>query len=184
MKKTLHFLACMFVFVMAIQAQVKPDKVNIVIKAGKFTLNKNEISNGWKMPDAIKVLSIAAKQKDGFNRTHTYNNYGIVLFEQTNNKVASDKISEFQVYFSAPEETNNVMPEGYFKGSFTIEKLALKKDMSMDDVRAALPDYTESESYSPHNFRLAKDGLYIYFLFDEIEQTLIKVSIGKDIREG
>jgi hypothetical protein len=103
------------------------------------------------------------------------------LFESKVETKPSGKLSEFQVYFSELEEANSVAANGYYTGSFAIGALKLKKDMTADNLREKLVGYTETDSYSPHNFRFAKDGLYIYFLFDEIEQRLIKVSIGKDM---
>jgi hypothetical protein len=89
------------------------------------------------------------------------------------------------VYFSPLEDTTNkIATTSYFTGSFTIGSLKLTRDMTGDDLKAKMNDngFTETESYMEHNFRFAKDGLYIYFLFDEIEQRLIKVSVGKDMR--
>ena len=166
-----------------IQAQVKPAKVNILIGNGNFSLNKLSINPGWKAATALNLLGVPSKEKDGFNKTYTYNDHGIVLFEAMDNSVLSGRLSEFQVYFSDPgDKTNNIIPDGFFSGRFVIEKLLLSSTVSMDQVRTALPDYKESESYMPHNFRLSKSGLYFYFQYDEIEQRLIKVSIGKDSR--
>ncbi len=169
------------------QAAVKSKVISLDIKGGKFTINKINLSDKWMMAPAVSVLGPAPRQKDGYNKTHSYDKLGIVLFESKSDATPSGKLSEFQVYFSPLEDTTNkIAPTGYFTGSFTIGSVKLTKDMTGDDLKAKMVanGFEATDSYMEHNFRFAKDGLYIYFLFDEIEQRLIKVSVGKDMRKA
>ena len=186
MKKTISILLLLAVFAATSYAQKTVKKLAITVQNGKLIMNKNNLSDKWLIAPAVEVLGVAIRQKDGYNKTHTYDNYGVVLFESKVESTPSGKLSEFQVYFSPLEEESSVSAKGYYNGTFTMGSLKLKKDMTADEVREKLlaDGYTESDSYSPHNFRFAKGGLYIYFLFDEIEQRLIKVSVGKDMTKN
>ena len=162
-------------------AQTGNSKLTIKLKKGIFTLNNVNVAKTWAIKPVAAVLGLPSKQKDGFNKTHTYNNYGIVLFEKKDDKVSTGQISEFQVYFSQPEDKNDIVPsEPFFKGTFNFEGLNVTSETSYDVLRAKLSDYTLSESFMAHSYRLSKGGLYIYLLYNETELTLIKISIGKD----
>jgi hypothetical protein len=183
MKKILHSLLFIFAFGTMANAQTSASKLNIGVKAGKLTMNKLLLSGDWKMANAQKTLGKATKTHSGYNKTHTYNNSGIVLFESLKDKVPSGNLAEFQVYFSEPDtagRSKNIMPDGYFTGTFTIENLKLSKDMTFDQVQEGLPGYEKTDSYQEHNYRLANKGLYIYFLFNDTDDRLIKVSVGLD----
>ena len=108
----------------------------------------------------------------------------MVLFEPTatEDKIATGNLSELQLYLSEPNVSNNVAPTGIFNGTMMVENLKLTRNMTASQVREKLlgSKYTESNSYSPHNFRFAKAGVYMYVLFNEDEDRLIKVSMGKD----
>jgi hypothetical protein len=185
MKKTIGILLLFSVFATTSYAQKAVKKLAITVQNGKLNVNNINLAAKWEIAPMVKMLGIGARIRDGFNKTHTYDNYGIVLFESKIESTPSGKLSEFQVYFSPLDEESAVSAKGYFGGTFTMGSLKLKKDITADEVREKLlaVGYTESESYSSHNFRFAKDGLYIYFLFDEIEQRLIKISIGKDVHK-
>jgi hypothetical protein len=64
-----------------------------------------------------------------------------------------------------------------------IEQAIISASITPDALKDQLKDYVESESYMPHNFRLAYKGIYLYFLFNDAETALLKVSVGKDARE-
>ncbi len=186
MKKIITALLLLTVFTAATYAQKAAKKFAISVQNGKLSLNNSNLSDKWLIAPAIKVLGPGARERDGYNKTHSYDDYGVVLFESKVDTKPSGKLSEFQVYFSALDEESAVATKGYYTGSCTIGSLKLQKDITADKVREYLTNigYTESDSYSAHNFRFAKGGLYIYFLFDEIEQRLIKISVGKDMRKN
>ena len=103
MKKLLCSLLFLFACSIFANAQKSPENLKINIIAGKLTLNKSILSPGWKMANAQKVLGQATKTYEGYNKTHTYNNSGIVLFESLKDKVPTGNLAEFQVYFSEPD---------------------------------------------------------------------------------
>jgi hypothetical protein len=182
MKK--HFLLALLLF-LALQsliAQKTPGDVNVTIKGGEVNLgNKNNVADDWNVQDGVKYLGSDVRVRDGFNKTHTYDNKGVVLFEGMVEKVPSGKISELQVHFSIPEP-NNVTPKIGFTGTLKIETLTITSSTSFETLLSKLEGYAETESYMEHSHRLAKDGLYIYFLYDTTDTQLLKVSIGQDKR--
>ena len=166
----------------SVMAQLAADKLNGSVSNGKLVLNKKEISKDWKLPVTVSVLGTAERIRDGANKTHTYDNYGIVLFERKLENVPSDTVSEVQIYFSEMEK-NSVTPNGFYTGDFSVEKIKLSKDFSADELKEKLKNYSQSESYMPHNYRFARNGIYIYFQFSDDEKKLQKISIGRDVKE-
>ena len=166
----------------AVWAQIAPENISMTLLQGKFTLNKKVLTPDWSLATGQQVLGSASRDRTGFNITHTYDEAGVVLFESASDKVGSGIIIELQVYFSAPDEQNAVVPSGVYTGKFTLENTAMDRHVPMDDMRKKLlaAKYTESESYTEHNYRFALNGIYIYLLYDEDETRLIKISVGKD----
>jgi ribosomal protein S8 len=180
-KILIHFLL-LFAVSGLVMSQTSPSKISISVKGGSLNLGKkNELSGEWLLTTATGYLGSSPRKRDGYNITHTYDDLGVVLFENAPNKVASGKISELQVHFSMPD-VNEVVPKTGFVGKLTIEKLSLNKRTSLDEIKKKLKGYSESTSYIEHSHRLAKDGLYIYFQFNKEENELLKVSIGPDKR--
>lgn len=160
-------------------AQTAPEKIEVTIKEGQFLINKTEVSAGWRL-DAVNMdLGINDRQRPGLNITHTYDDYGIVLFEKNYNKVASGILAELQFYIAAGD-TNAVSPKGFFAGKMKIEKLNISSKLSWKKVKEKLKAYQLSDTYIEHSYRLAYNGLYIYFEFNKEDSQLLKVSIGKD----
>ena len=61
-----------------------------------------------------------------------------------------------------------------------IEKLNISSKLSWKKVKEKLKAYQLSDTYIEHSYRLAYNGLYIYFEFNKEDSQLLKVSIGKD----
>jgi hypothetical protein len=180
-----HILAAMLFlsFLVPTYAQTAAEKVSVKISAGKFTINKAQLTKGWKH-DAVSVAVAGNdRRRAGFNTTHTYDSYGIVLFEKNNDKLPSGILSEVQFYFGAMD-SNNVKPTGLFVGKFQVEKLKITSAITSDELKNQLKDYVQTDSYMEHNFRLVYKGLYIYFLFNAEETQLLKISVGPDTRNS
>jgi len=182
MKKHLLLVLLLFPALQSLIGQKVPGDVNVIIKGGEVSLGKkNNVADDWNVQDGVKYLGDDARVREGFNKTHTYDNMGVVLFESLVEKVPSGKISELQVYFSIPEP-NNVTPKIGFTGTLKIETLTITSSTSLETLLSKLEGYAETESYAEHSHRLAKDGLYIYFLYDKTDTQLVKVSVGQDKR--
>jgi len=180
MKKTVLLALLIFPAVQFLSAQMDAGKVNVTIKGGEINLGKkNNVADDWNVQDGRSYLGDDARVRDGFNKTHTYDNMGVVLFESVTDNKASGKISELQIYFSIPEPTN-VTPTSGFTGKLMIEKLSITSSTSLETLKSELKGYAETESYMEHSRRLAKDGLYIYFQYDKTDTQLVKVSVGQD----
>lgn len=169
--------ACLAFFVT--MAQPAAEKLSATIKAGKFSMNKTTIAPGWKVAPLAKYLGNGARLRNGVNKTHSYDDLGVVIFEKMADSKPSGNVAEFQFYLSAGE-TNQVTPSALYVGKLSIEGVNITRDFSSDEMRERLTKYEESKSYMDHNFRLAYKGIYIYFQFDEDETRLIKVSVGPD----
>jgi hypothetical protein len=79
-------------------------------------------------------------------------------------------------------EANNVVPKNGFTGKLAIENLRVTSSTSIATIKEKLKGYKDTESYMEHSYRLTKDGLYIYFLYDKTDTQLVKVSVGQDKR--
>lgn len=219
MKRSLLLLSLLFC--MNAFAQPSPGDLTARLSNGILSLNGNNLSPEWRSGAVLRFLGTADRKSEGYNITHTYDKYGIVLFVRpsttsssgagggpggggrTNNNsdaglknestspiapkpssssVADGELAEIQFYFSAPNENNNVVAKGYYSGSFKIEDLTLSSNLTKSTVFNKLSSYTRSESYSANSYRLAKNGVYIYFQFNSDDTRLIKVSIGKDTK--
>lgn len=165
----------------AVMAQPAADKIAVKVKGGKFTIEKVIVTDGWRQDAVSMVLGINDRRKAGYNTTHTYDDFGIVLFERADKNVASGVLSELQFYISAGD-TNAVSPKSFFTGKMQIEKLKIASNLTWKEVKEKLKDYKQTDSYMPNSYRLSYKGLYIYFQFDEEETTLRKISIGKDTK--
>ena len=182
MKKHFFLALLLFPALQSLIAQKDPGDVSVTIKSGEINLGKkNNLADDWNVQDGIKYLGNGARVRDGYNKTYTYDDMGVVLFESLVEKVPSGKISEVQVHFSMPE-ANNVVPKNGFTGKLAIENLRVTSSTSIATIKEKLKDYKDTESYTEHSYRLAKDGLYIYFMYDKTDTQLVKVSVGQDKR--
>jgi hypothetical protein len=164
-----------------VPAQMKAGKISVKIKEGKFSINNVDVTNGWKQYPVSVTLAGNDRKRPGFNTTHSYDDYGIVLFEKNNAEQPTGVLSEVQFYFG-PMDSSNVKPTGLFVGKLQVEKLKITSALTPDEMKAALKDYLVTDSYMEHNFRMAYKGLYIYFLFNKEETQLLKISVGPDMR--
>jgi len=184
MKK--YFLLALLIFpaVQFIYAQKDPGDVSVSVKSGAVNLGKkNNVADDWNIQDGLNYFGSGARARDGYNKTHTYDNMGIVLFESMVDKKPSGKISEMQIHFSIPEP-NEVTPKNGFIGKFTIEKVTITASTSLADLKKKLKGYTETDSFIEHSHRLAKSGVYFYFQYDSSDTRLLKVSFGQDKRSS
>ncbi|MFM7024422.1 MAG: hypothetical protein ACKOXB_15750 [Flavobacteriales bacterium] len=153
---------------------------SIVVKGGKIKMNKKVVTSDWSLAGFEAIIGKAERIRDGYNVTHTYDNMGIVLFEKKTPTLGT--ISEVQVYFSAPE-ANNVTPTGLYRGSMKVGGLALNASLTAEKMLQKLKKWKKTDSYMDHSYRMTNKGLYIYFQFNDSENTLIKASIGPDKRK-
>ena len=183
MKKLFFVALLIFPAVQFMYAQKDPGDINVSVKSGEINLGKkNNIADDWSVQDGLSYLGAGVRPRDGYNKTHTYDKMGVVLFESMVDKKPSGKIAEMQIHFSMPE-SNEVVPKTGFTGKFTVEKLSITSSTSLETIKKKLKGYTETESYLEHSHRLAKDGIYFYFQFDKTDSQLVKVSFGKDMRK-
>ncbi len=178
--KLLHSLSFLLIIIFFSSFKHQTNSINAKIKKGKFTINKVQVNANWNLADFKSALSGTCREKNGYNKTHTYDDKGIVVFESMTNKVPTGAVSEIQFYLQAATETNDVVPKGIYTDEFKIEKLTLSKNISSKQMLKSLKKWKKSDSYMPNSYRMSKAGIYIYFQFSTDENSLIKVSVGKD----
>ena len=167
-------------------AQSATPKIIATVKNGQFTIGKAVVTKNWS---AASVLQVLGKKNDrrraGYNTTHTFDKSGIVLFEKNDlQKLPTDTVSEIQFYLNFKQgDSNAVAPRQRFTGILQIENLKITGNETPGVLEEMLYQYIVTDSYMEHNIRLAYKGLYFYFLFNDTEDKLIKVSIGKDNRK-
>lgn len=181
LKKLSLFLAIAIVFGGLSSFSSESGETSIVIKKGKITINGVGITPSWSLSECKKALGEPNRVRDGYNKTHTYDTKSIVLFEKVNNKVPSGTVSEIQAHYSVPD-ANEVTPKGNFTGKITIDKLKLNSSITPSEMKAKLKKWKVTDSYLEHSYRMASNGLYIYFQYNSNETQLLKVSIGPDKR--
>jgi len=159
----------------------KAGKMTISINGGKLSINNTVVSTTWKLSPMVKLVNGTDRRREGYNITHSYDELGIVLFEKTNDKTASGEVTEVQFYI-ANGDKNDVTPKQLYNGKIELEKTVLKTNTSLETVRKILKDYKESESYTEHSYRFAKNGLYMFIQFDDEDESIQKISVGKDTR--
>ncbi len=152
---------------------------SLTIKKGVFKANNAVVNDDWKIDDVVASMGKAERIRDGYNRTHTYDNCGVVLFEEFVDDKGTGNLKEFQVYFMEPEK-NNVTPTGVYKGTAKIDKLTVTKELTPGVMKKKLKGWSESTSFLENSYRMAKGGVYIYFQFNASESGLVKMSVGPD----
>lgn len=164
-----------------------PDKTSdaqsFTVKKGKIILNNLVITKDWNLNSALSEMGSGFRKREGYNNTYTFDNQGVVLFEPRENNIGSGRISEIQIYYNIPAETNNVMPYGTVKVPVRVDKLKVNSSLTPSVMLSTLKKWKKTDAYMSHSYRMASSGLYIYFQFDEAETGLVKISIGPDKRK-
>ncbi|MBI3511510.1 MAG: hypothetical protein HY064_12685 [Bacteroidetes bacterium] len=156
---------------------IDPASLMIAVKKSQMYLNDAKLSPVWMLSDAQKELGTPDRTVNAFNNSYTYDDLGVVVFERNFGGTPSGKIKEIQVYFT-PVDSNDVTPKNIFKGQFFIEKLEVTPFLKAEYLKTKMKDWTFSTSNIAHSYRYAKNGIYLYFMYTDDEQTLTKVSFG------
>lgn len=153
--------------------------ISVKIKKGNFSINGQKVSDDWALNKFTGALGLPDSTRLGYNKTHTYHSNGIVLFETSPNKIPSGNVAEIQFYFSDIAK-NEVSPKNIFVGSVKIDKLNVDASLTYVTLKEKLSKWKTTTSYLSHSYRYSNKGIYIYFQFNETEDRLQKISIGKD----
>jgi hypothetical protein len=172
MKRPLFILAVLFSAIVFGQTR----ELNFKLTKATFSINKETIATGWPLVSFTSAIGAGARTRDGYNRTHSYDELGLVLFEPSAKEGYSGQVSEIQLYFQ-PMERKEVTPKDLFTGSFTIDRLSLNAQTTLAMIREALKGFDESKGYEDAIVRMARGDYYLYFHFKE-NGTLGKMSVG------
>jgi hypothetical protein len=159
-------------------AQFPSSKMLVLVKAGKVKLNKKDVSKEWKLSTFTASIDTFSRKKLGVNKVHTYDNFGIILFEPAPQKMESGLVSEFQIILDEIE-SSNITPKNFYEGKLTIEKMDFTRNTTIEEIRNKLSDYKEVDTDENDKYRFSKDGIYIYFLYNKFKK-LSKITFGKD----
>ncbi|WP_028789108.1 hypothetical protein [Terrimonas ferruginea] len=170
-----RFLLILFVLISGVAAG-QSRELNFKLTKLTFSINKEAIGAGWPLESFTSAIGAGARTRDGYNRTHSYDDLGIVLFEPSGKEGYSGQVSEIQLYFQSMER-KEVTPKGLFAGSFTIDRLSLNAQTTLTMIREALKGFDESKGYEDSIVRMARGDYYLYFHFKE-DGTLGKMSMG------
>ena len=177
MKKITSLLLLIVLFTASVMAQTI-EYPKIQIKKNKFLIGNCNVLDGWSLNDIKKEINDNDRRREGYNITHSYDNAGIVLFEAFSNKKPTGNILEIQIHFIP--EVNDVNPKKGYGKEIKIDKLVVSKDLTPDKMLKTLKKWKKTESYLDHSYRMSNGKIYIYFQFNESENKLMKISIGKD----
>ena len=178
MKSFLLSIISLVIFLNYSIAQFPSSKMIVLVKAGKLKMNKKEVSKEWKLSTFTASLDTFSRKKDGANRVHTYDNFGIILFEPAPKKMPAGSVAEFQIILDEIEPST-ITPKSFYEGKLTIEKMDFVRSTSIEEIRKKLTDYKEIDTDENEKYRFAKDGIYIYFLYNKYKK-LSKITFGKD----
>jgi len=153
----------------------------VAVKAGKLMLDGYTVSQSWSVQPVLDRLGKPDRIKDGYNMVYTYNS-GIVVFESKSNDKGTGLLSELQFHFEKTL-TTDIGPDNVYRGTVTVEKLKATYLLGAREMLTKLKKYAKTDSYMEHNYRMAYKGLYVYFLFNDSETALKKISIGPDKRK-
>lgn len=175
-------LAAFALVIIMAAAAPEPSSVKVTVSGGKLIINGVKIKgNGdWEVAPVKDALG-TPREKMGYNKTLTYDDLGITLFEQKKGEEGSGKLIEVQIYYPGHEE-NSVSPTGNYKGTLKIGKLNMpvSGQMTLAELRKKMKGWKETNSYMEHNFRFEKKGIYVYAQFDTSDSKILKFSIGPD----
>jgi hypothetical protein len=176
-------MAAFGLLIMVMAAAPNASDVKITVNGGKLVINGVKINGSdatWNIAPVKDALG-TARERMGYNKTLTYDDLGIALFEKKNGEEASGNLLEVQIYYPG-HEINNVSPTGNYKGALKLGKLNMpvSGEVTIAQLKKKMKGWKETNSYMDHNFRFEKKGIYIYVQFDATDSKVLKVSIGPD----
>lgn len=151
----------------------------IKFSKSSFKIDGKTITFPLKVYNFTEVWGTADRIREGYNRTHTYDQLGVVLFETYQDKKPSSTVSEIQFYFKVAT-SNNVTPLQVRTQPVVIDKAKFDFNSSASYMLKKLKKWKQTDSYMEHSYRMSNGVTYIYFQFNESDSKLEKISIGPD----
>ena len=140
--------------------------VKIEIENGILSVQGNPVSPDWKTQTLTGTLPGTPRISKKANMLYSYDEYGLVIFEDLSNDGASGNINEVQVHFAGTGDTVTTKPKNAFKGDIIIEGLKVNAATGLDVLKPKLRGYVQSAGFMPNMYKFAKGSFYFYFLFD------------------
>ncbi|MDF2386526.1 hypothetical protein JMG10_33995 [Nostoc ellipsosporum NOK] len=174
MKRLLSLLSLLITITVAGQAR----DLDFHLGEKSLIINRKVMPGEWPLRSITGVMGTASRINDGYNRTHSYDDLGIVLYEPKNHddENYAGRISEIQIYFQ-PMEKNKNTPEHVFTGSFSIDELVLTSGSDLETIRGQLKGFDETPGYDGSSVRMSRGPYYLFFHFKN-DGTLGRLSAG------
>jgi hypothetical protein len=175
-----YLLNSLFIFLLLVNlpaiSQTKAEKINLVISNGAITINGTTFNSfdTFTMDGVVKLLGKPDRVKSGYNKLHTYDNLGLVFFENTSN----GRVNEVQLFFK-PEKDLDFCPKSTFAGILKIESLAINDKVKLKKVTRKLKKYEFKKSLLADNsYRGEYNYIYSFIRFSSNNIGADKVSFG------
>ena len=174
MKRT-FLLPCIILIIALSGFSIQSEPTTIQINKKGFFVNETAIAGAWEVNLFESQFGKADRDIAG---TLIYDDDGIKLFKEYKDGKYIDEVSEFQVFYG-PVPTEKNLPKNFFSGNVTVEKLNVTAGLNPQAVRSALKKWNTKDSYVNHAYRYDNGKVYIYFTFNDEENQLIQLSIGR-----
>jgi hypothetical protein len=150
--------------------------VSLAISNGTIIINGtsfNSVDN-FTMDGVVKLLGKPDRVKSGYNKLHTYDNLGLVFFENT----TTGRVNEVQLFFK-PEKDLDFCPKSTFTGILKIENLIINDKVKLKKVTKKLKKYEFKKSLLADNsYRGEHKYIYSFIRFNSNDIGCDKVSFG------
>jgi len=176
MKKIVFILLSALSFGAAV-AQ-KSQAVNLKIESGKFFMNEVPLDS-WKVAPVVEILGNNARVQKKSNTIHVYDSAGLSLYEEIIDDKPNDRLVEIHVFFDPAKTKWEKAGAEKFSGKFTIDGFPVTPKLGYAQLKTQEKEVTITKSYKPHSYFFKKDGLTYFFDFNDAENGLVRVSVGK-----
>lgn len=175
-----HLLYSVFIFTLLVTqqafAQTKADKISITVSEGTITINNKTFSSyaNFTMDEVITLLGKPDRVKKGYNKLHTYDDLGVVFFENSDN----GRVNEVQLFYK-PENDLEFCPKTNFSGVLKIENLVINDGVKLKKVSKKLKKYGFKKSaLGDNSYRGEYKYVYSFIRFNSNDVGTNKVSFG------
>lgn len=145
------------------------------VKDGEIWINNTMIKPAWPFKGFKAILG--SQDRTQGNRVEIYDSYGILLFRHLKKK---KNITEIQVRFSN-HDNDEINTNQAFPGTVLVDDFVITKNLTPNRVTTGLSSEWHKESCSlEHEIKMLYNHTYIYFKFNEEENELSMIAIGRD----
>lgn len=182
MKLRFSPLVIMALFLISSFTIMEPSSVNIQIGEKGVLLNNVNISYGWKLTTVQEVIGKTKNVSKGrkSNRIHMYDDLGIMLYEGPKNSKEKGHVKAMDVFFDLAGH-GTYYTQHIYSGKIKIEDLDLDKNVKLETIKAKLTNWKQEKISIDHWYKFYRNDVYIYFMYNDDETSLLEISLGEQI---